>query len=381
MESTFVRSDEAAVGSIRCESWRTYTLGYQISILRVNRQIYREAWGIFHLENFWTIVCVNKAGFGKDMKDRGFPVAVADDLCRHIRFPVLKVTVTFPSLEGQKQSDALVISTVHLRQLMRALWTAKGASEMTVMIDVQPPLTKNSPSAGCLLQPFFKLRSVKRVIILGMSKRRYLDELTRAVTTTNGINQAFGELTVGLKCLQWYIKAQRWGHAIAQAEKHSILMTDCRLMYGSCLVGMVPGLDAHTALSRCRAASEITIAADMGMAEVTLHLRQYATTVRFANSALRRIPNLARFRPVTAVMPKVGVPPYHQLLPPESEAKCNMHLILARSHMGLQQADLAFGDIQKARELMPTSVAVASVSTAWQAKFGPFPRFLALAAS
>lgn len=136
---------------IRCESWRTYSLGYQVSILRANRQIHHEASSIFHLENSWTTVRINNAGVGKEMKDRGFPVPIADDLLRYIRYPIMEMRVKFLCLEIKKQSDVLVIAVAYLKQRMRVLWTAEGASEMKVRIDLQPPLMKNSPSRRDLL--------------------------------------------------------------------------------------------------------------------------------------------------------------------------------------------------------------------------------------
>lgn len=169
-------------------------MGYQIAILLTNQQIYREVWGIFQLENIWTIIRFNKAGVAKEMKDHGFPIFSASNLWCHFKFPVLKVKIMFPTLKDQKQSDSLAVATVHLKQVMRALWTARGASEMEVVVNVQPPHTKNSPYEHCLLRPFFKLRSVKRLVILGVSAQGYIDDLTRAITTTDGINQTLGEL-------------------------------------------------------------------------------------------------------------------------------------------------------------------------------------------
>ncbi|MCJ1462488.1 hypothetical protein MMC07_001090 [Pseudocyphellaria aurata] len=155
-----VQLSEEAVGTVRCECWPTYTLRHQVSMLVVNRQIYHEAYGIFCLENFWTIVQINKKGFAKEMKDRGFPIIslTAGEPWCYIRSPVLKVEVTFSTLERQNQSDRLVVATDHLQHLMRALWTAKGVSEMGVSIDVQSPLRENSPSENALLEPFISLR-------------------------------------------------------------------------------------------------------------------------------------------------------------------------------------------------------------------------------
>ena len=179
-----------------------YTISYQIAILQTNRQIYREAWGIFHLENSWTIIQVNKAGFGKDMKDHGFPVATAENIRRHVKFPVMEVNVIFPSLEDQTQSDDLAVATVHLKQVIRALWTAKGALEMEVTIHLQPARTKISPSERSLLRPFRKLSSIKRLDILGGSDNIYINELTRAVTSADSINQSIDKLTASVQCLQ-----------------------------------------------------------------------------------------------------------------------------------------------------------------------------------
>ena len=307
------------------------------------------------------------------MKDRGFPVVTGGNLWRHVRSSVMKVAVTFPGLDSQKQSDTLLIATVHLNQLMRVLWTAKGAPGIAVKIDVQPPLTKNSPSEGRLLRPFRGLRSIKQLVISGVSKLRYVDELKQAITTTDGINQTRSELTEGLKCLQGYIKTQQWGRAIAKAEKHSMLMADSQMVYGIRLIGIGSGLRVKTILARRKAENEITIATAMALAEVTLHLRQYNSTIRFANNALHCM---------SPFMSTIGISSYLQQVPhtgthtgiltSESETKCIIHLIRARAHMDMQQAELAFGDIEQARGLMPTCVALASVYEDWQIMFGPF---------
>lgn len=83
----------------------------------------------------------------------------------------MKVTVIFPSLENRNESDTLVVATVHLKQLICALWTAKGASEMEVTIHVQPSRRENWPGERYLLQPFLKLRSVKRLVVWGCLTR------------------------------------------------------------------------------------------------------------------------------------------------------------------------------------------------------------------
>ena len=357
-----------------------YTLEYQISILRANRQIYREAWGIFHLENFWTIVRVNKTGFGKEMKERGFPVATAGGSWRQIRFPVMNVEVTFPSLNSQKQSEAFLMVTAHLKNLMRALWTAKGASEMEVMIHIPPPLTNHTPSEGDLLQRFFKLRGIKRVALLGALNHGYMNELRRAITTTDGMNQSIRELKANLKKLQRFIKAEQWGYAIPQTQKQVLLLDDCKIVYGKRLIGIEPGITAHTAIARSRAAKEMIIATSIAMAEVALYLCNYATTIHYADRALYLISRVSVPQPLSPAFPTVMVPPYHQLPPLTGtitfnhETYCAVFLVRARAYIGLRQDEDAFRDIETAGDLMPNHVMLDSVCQAWQDVFGPFQR-------
>lgn len=357
--------NEVPAGTIRCNSWRKYTLEYQISILRANRQIYREAWGIFHLENFWTIVRINKAGFGKEIKDRGFPVATSGDLWRDIKSPVMKVTVTFPSLVDRRESDSLLVATVYLTQLMRTLWTAKDAAEMEVIIHVQPRITNGSPNDRDLLGPFFKLRSIKKLIILGVSEQKDVDGLTRAITKTDGINRSFRGLTVGITRLQECIQAQEWDSAVWEGEKQAVLLSDCRLVYGNRFVGIDPSINVNTAMVRSQTAREIILATAMAIAQVTLYLRQYANTIRFADRAMDLISRAAPVQP--------AAPPLAGAITVENETRCDVLLLRARAQMGMRRAELASRDIEQARELMPDSLSVASAAEIWQANFGPSP--------
>lgn len=240
--------------------------------------------------------------------------------------------------------------------------------------------TEKSPSERDLLQPFLKIRSIKRLIVSGVSDHSYVDKLTRAITTTDGINQTLGEMTASIKCLQRYIKAKRWGSAIAQLEYHSMLMTDCKIAYGSRILTIEPGINVNAATARIQVAKEVTIATAIVVAEVSLYRGQYANAIRFADSSLQLISGVFVFQHVTPVQPTAFVPPYHQLLPPtgiitsENETKLNVLLVRARAYMGMQQAEDAFRDIEKAREIVPNSMALASVSQDWQVMFSSIPR-------
>lgn len=355
---TSVASRTMAVGTVRSKCWRTYKMEYQIAILLTNRQIHREARDIFQLENFFTIVWVNKAGFAKEMKDRNFPIAVIPTDCpwRHVKFPVMHMDVIFKGgLADEKQTDVLVVATAHLKQLVQALWTAGGAAEMCVMIYFQGPHIETSPSEDHLLRPFFKLRSIKRLIINGGFKYECVDELTRAVTTQNGFSRVFDELTASIKDLQKHIKAEQWELAIAQEEKHSTLMIDCQIVYGDCHVVR-------------RATKEIYIATAICIAEIALYRGDYTRTIRFADYGLQPL-----FRIFRILRLQNGNPvPVHSttgIIPSAHESRYDLLVIRARASMGMLQAENSFNDIQMARETNPSSVALDSLSEDWYAMF------------
>ncbi|MCJ1424670.1 hypothetical protein MMC29_002558 [Sticta canariensis] len=368
---------EVTVGAIRCRYHRVYTIEFQISILRTNWQIYHEASSIFNLENFWTIVRVNKAGFGKEMKDRGFPIMTADDLWCRFRFPVMKVTVRFPTLHCWGQCDAFLIATFHLKQLMRVLWTAVGSSEIEVMIQVQPPLTKNSPSERQLLVPFFRLVGIRKVIVSGVSDQGNIAKLTSAITTGIDIDRVHIGLMRSLCFLQGCVKEQRWGDAIAHTERHTTLLADCRTVFGNRIFGIEPGLNVNKAIARRSIAVEIFIAAALANAEVSLHQQIYTNAIRFATRALTLFHSELVYYPAIAATLNVLVPPRQFMLLPITgttaslnEFLCRILCVRAGAYIGTQKAGCAVRDINEARELMPTSSMLASVSEDWQARFG-----------
>lgn len=336
-----------------------YTLEYQTAILRVSRQINLETIGIFHIENFWTLVWLNKEGFGKEMKNLGLPVVTVGDQWRYIRFPVMKVTVSFPSLDDQNQSEILLIAKVHLKHLVRALWTAKGASDMEVKIHIQPRLTNKSPTQRDLLEPFFKLRTIKKLVNLGVSQYSHINELTRAITITDGIDETARELSGNLGRLPKYIRAGRWGHAIAQAERLSTLLEDCKVVFGGRFDGIDPGINMNTAIDRAKTSREIRVATALCLAEINIYLRRYAQTVRLVNSAKNLID-----RPPTLALGPINF---------EDEIIGTLFLIRARAFLGQGQAEPAWRDIGNARKLLLDAALPDEVSQIWHAMFGPSP--------
>ncbi|MCJ1268444.1 hypothetical protein MMC22_008332, partial [Lobaria immixta] len=378
-----IQPSKVAFGSIRCVSCRTYTIGYQTAILLTNRQIHREAQPLFQLENFWALIRFNRAGVGRDLRDHGFPVATGDNLRRKVKSPVLKVAVQFSRQKGGNQCDTVAVATVHLERLMRALWTAQGGSEMEVTINVQPPPTNNSPSERNLLWPFFKLRSIKRLEVYGASEQGHIDELTSAITTTDGINQTLHELAAGVRSFQEYVNTEYWIDAIEELFNVSVLTADCEIAFGRRYRGIGPGMDTTLAFARYQIVREVFIASAMAGAEIVLHMGDRAYAIVLADRALGF---LSRDQHIIPVLPTVGAHPSHQLpplsnqLPPltaittsPNETKCNIYLLQARAHIGMRQADDAFRTMQAARDLVPNSVELASVIQAWKVTFRAIP--------
>lgn len=321
------------------------------------------------------------------MQDRGFPVATIDKW-RHIRFPVMKASVIFPSLQSKKETDTLVVATIHLDQLMRGLWTAKGASTMDVIISVQPRRTNHSPGEADLLRPLFKLRSIKRVMIAGVSNPAYVDELTRAIKTTDDLVRSYYELRASLKRVQQFIKTNQWAQAAAAAEVHVVFMNDCKTVYGSRWIGIEHGLNIHTAIARRRTSREFIIATATVVAQITFHIREYARAIHITSVALNLISQALVFQPTHLANPNVIAGPQHPLPPItisiayQAEITSFLLLLRARAYIAMGRGRRAKSDIDKAGELMPNSVSLISVMRVWENTFGPSaPRYPAPSAS
>lgn len=357
---------EVNVGTVCCELRRTYTLPHQTSIFRLNRQVYHEATDIFWFQNFWTLVRVNKEGFGKEMKDSGFPIILltADESWRQSAFPVLKVKVVFASLRSQNQSDLSLVPISQLQHLVRVLWTANGALEMVVKIKFQQPFRNPAVAERYLLRPFKKLRGIKEVIISGATEQKYIDELTGAISVTakGGIIQTFGELAKGAKLLENYIKTDRWEDAIDRAEEQATLVGDCLSVYYTRFIWM-RGLSINALRARTQAAQELILATTKGAAEITLHLQQYSDTVDFASLGLIAFDTIQPDTEASPPQPITGTTNFNR------ETRCEVLLLRARAYMGKREAQLAWSDIEQVRAMMPNSMGLAVTSRAWELMF------------
>lgn len=357
---TTIPIGEVHSGTIRGECWRTYNLGFHLSIIGANRQIFREAWTIFQIENFWTLVQVNKAGFGQQMMARGFPVATNGNQFKHIKLPVMKVTVKFPRVEGEEQSDVLLLAAAHLKEFTRALWTTKGASQMEVTIEVQRLPLIDTPTEIDLLPPFMKLRRMKRVCVWSEADQGYIDYLPRGITPMADINLTFGELGLSVKTLQRHLEAREWRQAKSCAEEHMMLMSDCKLIYGNRFVGIEAGIFFGEALFRGRAAKKIIISTSVCIAQVNLSMRLFHSCIRFAEHAIYVSRQVSGYLPTSQAVVS-------------DEYISFIFVTRASAYIGLDRSVAARDDIQEARKLKPHSTRLAAVIRVWESKYGKLP--------
>ena len=89
-----------------------WTVRYELTpaILRVNRQIYAEAWQILYERNNWIQVTVNISTFSAQLKAAGFGVVAAGRaglIPQVIKHLGLKFAVTYPGMEAAEADDCL----------------------------------------------------------------------------------------------------------------------------------------------------------------------------------------------------------------------------------------------------------------------------------
>ncbi|KAK3178198.1 hypothetical protein OEA41_000331 [Lepraria neglecta] len=164
-----------------------------LSILSVNRRIYQEASKVMGTENHWIIIQVNKAGFGKDMKDHGFGVIYSKLDCIA---PALTVSVFYPSLISRDKVDTFLMANAGYSQLPRALW-GKGMEEMVLHRDLHRGIAKNPVHEGMFLTCFYQLRGINEVILKGVRGEKHNTKMARELTMpyldNNDILQDIGQ--------------------------------------------------------------------------------------------------------------------------------------------------------------------------------------------
>lgn len=313
--------DDFDIGTIRCQNIWIHRHEYHTTILRVSRQVNKEASAIFFNENNWIIVRVNKSGFGKSLKTRGFGV-ISSGRTDQIEHPILKLSVTFPSLGPKKETDSFLMTPSGIHQLPRALWTVKGMSEIRLTIDLHPVFASLAPEKeDGILYCLYQLRGISKVVLNGVNQDKHKTGLPRELTTTHvDANDILEDLKTSLYCSEQGYKGGNMTELADHAESGIAFLADCHKVYG---VGFIAGKEeTHEAICG------VTVQLASGIARARFPVQEYRSVVKYSTLAMR-------------------------ILPISNNLKTDLLLLRAKAFSALDLNTKALGDLLEARELMP----------------------------
>ena len=325
------QASEEAIGTVRCQNvWKTQST-FQMSILRVNRQVYKEAYPIFRDENHWITFECNKAGFSKDMKASGFNVVYCGDT-RHIENPVLQIAVFFPSLLERHEVDSCVLSCYGIHQFPRALWTAKGMEEMVLYIKLHPTVSKIPENEDGFMFLFKQLRGIEYAVVEGSPK--YEESLPKEVTRPyKDAADIRIDLQVCIQQFKTFKEENRWTEAASHCESTIAFLADCYKVYGSQFIE-----DNDLVFNSIRS---LTVQIAMDLAVAKLHVSDYQLGLKYARYALRITTDLSHNGFCLHLL--------HGLC---------LHLLLGQAYMGLKQYPKAMMALLNAQACNPTDSAI-----------------------
>jgi len=150
---------------------------FEPAILRVNRQIYKEARSILYEDNIWIVVKANwKAyDFNDMLKSNGFPVLTLRGV-GYIEKPSLKIeaSFTYPNGEvGVKEVAAIALANDLLIEISRCFWrhADKYSLNLTLTLGSPPYQVSRLQMQEKLLRPFGQARGVKKAVIKGAASK------------------------------------------------------------------------------------------------------------------------------------------------------------------------------------------------------------------
>ena len=248
-----------------------------MAILRVNRQVHKEAFPIFRDENQWVVLETNKPGFGAALRENGFNVVHCGDV-GHIGTPILTIAVLFPSLNVTGTFDSCILWPIDIDQLPRALWTAVGMEEIILQLCIPEGLSETPDTEDMLVQPFTLVRGIQAADVIGSPKFAHsLPEIVRESYENSA--EVLGDMIQHLPLVQSYREQEEWLLAAESCEMIITFLADCYKVYGSTFVES----DAEV-FSQIRS---VTTKFAMDLSELRSILRQYEIGLKYAKYALR----------------------------------------------------------------------------------------------
>ena len=341
-------TSDAEVGTIRCENVWIETPGYNMTMLRVSQQVYDEAWAVFSKENSWITITVNKAGYGADMKSRGFGVIYCGTL-DHITQPVLKIRVNFPSLEPRKEEDTFLMSASGLSWLPRALWMTVGMKEMDLRIEMHRvfaglPAEKEDDFLDC----FYQIHGIRKATLVGGIQDTHKTRIPSELTTPHGdADDILQDLVLILGVFNdGWERGER--HVIAElAEAAIAFLSDCFKIYG--ITFIIENVEVFNKIG------QVTIRLAEGIAKARTELKQHESVIKYSTYAMG-IP--------------IGV---RAISPISAKRMANLLMMRGEAYGAIGNSIDQLSDLLEAQKFMPTDKSVTGKLVTFKKDLDPDP--------
>ena len=262
-------------GTIRTHSVLKYTLGFQLQLLRVNRQIYEEASSIFNGENGWVVVDVNKTGFGQDLEDHGYAVIYRKPNGRKIiEYPVLRISITFIGSHTIGGSDSFILSTAGINQLPRALWTLQNCNLMRIFYETSPDYTNHPAAARKVVRALSRLwtYSIIRHNLPPPGGRLHLPNWLPEGPPESGDVIAL-ELLNARRVIEQYRRGGNAPKVVSLCEKSMAYLVGCYQLYGD--------LHVNTSVKTTRTIAGRIFNIALLLAEAQVALCRYEAVIKY----------------------------------------------------------------------------------------------------
>lgn len=123
--------DEEGFGIVRCDPIYIQKSAYNMSLLRVNRQIFEEAYSVFCRENYWITVQSNRVQFLDCMIDKGFPIKRSNGE-PNIKDSILDLRAMFGKPSSSSRHGTCAVATQFAACLPRTLFTSTGMHALSL---------------------------------------------------------------------------------------------------------------------------------------------------------------------------------------------------------------------------------------------------------
>lgn len=145
-DTTDTPSLDGPLGSIHCQNIWKQDSRFDMSILRVNRQMNSESSAVFKSESLWFRVLVDIPGYGRELKRRGFGMICSDTTPFPRKKTCMEIMILFGTPSQTHPLDSFLLSLEGHEMLSRALRYTVGSSHADIYIDIFHGFERGGPS-------------------------------------------------------------------------------------------------------------------------------------------------------------------------------------------------------------------------------------------